>query len=190
MAQQASAKSNLHSNDQPQDKAPLVRQAYDPLGLAPREFFSMAPFSLMRSMAEEMDRVFTGAALSGGTAPAVLWAPSIEVSRHNGDISIRAELPGLKPEEVKVEMIDGALVVEGERKFEKEEDQHGIYRTERRYGRFYRSIPLPEGAKADQARAKFENGILEVTVPVTERPSDRRQIPIESSSRASAEKKS
>lgn len=201
MAQQAPAKSNLQSsnvqssnmqssnaqsNDQLQRKTPEVRQVYGPLGLSPREFFSMGPFSLMKRMAEEMDRAWVSPAASGEAQ--ALWSPSIEVLQHNGDIAIRADLPGLKPDEVKVEVIDGALVVEGERKFEDRENQRGVYRTERLYGRFYRSIPLPEGAKTDQARAKFENGVLEVTVPVTEQSSDRRQIPIEATTTAAAPK--
>jgi HSP20 family protein len=114
----------------------------------------------------------------------------MEVVRRNGDIAIRAELPGLKPDEVKVEVIDGALVVEGERKFAEEENQRGLYRTERLYGRFYRSIALPEDAKTDQARAKVENGVLEVTVPLDERSSNRKQIPVETASQTGAARKS
>ena len=148
MAQEAPAQSN-QSNEQSQGKTALSRQSQAPIALAPRELFSLTPFSLMRRMAEDFDRVFTGTALSGGDTRAALWSPTIEVVRRNGDIAIRAELPGLKPDEVKVEVIDGALVVEGERKFEEEENQRGVYRTERLYGRFYRSIALPENAKTD-----------------------------------------
>jgi HSP20 family protein len=61
-----------------------------------------------------------------------------------------------------------------------------VHRTEIRYGRFYRSIPLPEGANVEQARARFENGVLEVTVPVPEEKVQRKQIPIQSGSSASA----
>jgi hypothetical protein len=71
-------------------------------------------------------------------------------------------------------------------KFEHEEDQGGVHRTEVRYDRFYRVVPLPEGAKVDQARARFENGVLRMTVPVSEQQSQRRQIPVEASSAASA----
>ena len=160
-----------------------------PLGasLAPIDLFSLNPFSLMRRMTEEMDRVFgeSGRGGNSGTGTAI-WAPAIEVSEQDGNYVINAELPGLKPEEVKVEVTDDGLVVQGERKFEREEDQGGVHRTELRYGRFYRVIPLPEGAKIDQARARFENGVLQVTVPVSEQQSQRRQIPVEASSAASA----
>ena len=85
-----------------------------------------------------------------------LWSPAIEISQHNGDYKIRAELPGLKPEDVKVEVNGDALVLEGDRKFEHEDKKDGVYRSERQYGHFYRSIPLPEGADVDKAHAKFE----------------------------------
>jgi HSP20 family protein len=83
---------------------------------------------------------------------------------------------------VKVEIADDALVLEGERKFEREENRGDIRRTELQYGHFYRSIPLPEGANAEQAHARFENGVLEITIPVPQQESNRRQIPVEASS--------
>jgi HSP20 family protein len=84
-------------------------------------------------------------------------------------------------EDVKVEALDDALVIQGERKFEHEEKRKGVFRSER-YGRFYREIPLPEGASADEAKAHFKNGVLEIELPVPERKSKRREIPIGSGS--------
>src|SRR5258706_16337605 len=83
-------------------------------------------------------------------------------------------------------MTDDAIVLEGERKCEHEENKGGVHITERRYGRFYRAIPLPEGAKTDQAQAKFENGVLEVEVPVEQPKEQRRQIPIQSATQATS----
>ena len=85
----------------------------------------------------------------------------------------------MKPEEVKVEITDDAVVLQGERKSEREETRKGVHLTERQYGNFYRTIPLPEGAQTDQARAKYEHGVLEVTIPVPQRKSNRREIPVE-----------
>jgi HSP20 family protein len=116
----------------------------------------------------------------------IVWAPAVEVSEREGNYVVRAELPGLKPEDVKLEIENDALVLQGERKVEREEDKGGVHRTEIRYGRFYRSIPLPEGANVAQARARFENGVLEVTVPVPEEKLQRKQIPIQSGPSASA----
>ena len=143
-------------------------------------FSIMNPFTMLRRMTEDMDRAFVEAARNrGGDA---VWAPVIEVTEREGNYVVRAELPGLKPEEVKVECTDEALVIEGERKLEREED--GGRRSERMYGRFYRVIPLPEGAKVTDAQARFEDGVLEVTVPFAKRDEKRRQIPIESGASA------
>jgi len=83
---------------------------------------------------------------------------------------------------VKLEITDDAIVIQGERKAEHEEKKrrHPCDRTALR-AKFFRAIPLPEGAKVAEARAKFENGILEVTVPTEEQRSERREIPIEGS---------
>jgi HSP20 family protein len=161
------------------------RGGYDPLfSLSPVDFFRMNPFTLMRRMTEEMDRAFgeQGRATNGGT----LWTPAIEVSEKDGNYVVRAELAGLKPEDVKVEIDGDVLVLEGERKFEHEEDKNGVHRTEIRYGQFYRAVPLPEGAKVDQAQAKFNNGVLEIAVPVAAQKPNRKQIQIESGSKSSA----
>jgi HSP20 family protein len=154
--------------------------------IAPMDFFRMNPFSLMRRMTEEMDRVFGDGGQERASGGDVLWVPAVEVSQREGNYVVRAELPGLKPEDVKLEIEDDALVLQGERKVEREEDSGGAHRTEIRYGRFYRSVPLPDGVNAEQARAKFENGVLEVTVPVSEEKTQRKQIPIQTGSTAAA----
>ena len=148
------------------------------LALSPVDAFRLIPFSLMRRMTEEMDHMF-GEIVSGGGAAG---APAIEVLERDGKYIARAELPGMKPEDVKLEVTDEAIVIQGERKVEHEETKDGVHLTERQYGQFSRRIPLPDGAKIDEARAKFENGILEVTVPLQEQQSKRREIPIEASS--------
>jgi HSP20 family protein len=85
---------------------------------------------------------------------------------------------------VKVEVTNDALVIHGERKVEQEQEEGGTRRTERQYGLFYRSIPLPEGADVEHASAKFENGLLEVTVPVPQQQQQRRSIPIQAATNA------
>jgi len=137
--------------------------------------FGANPFSMMKRFSEEMDRAFAGFA-----APAEfeLWAPLIEVKHKNGNFVVRAELPGLTKDEVKVEVLEESLVIEGERKREKEEKGEEFYRSERYYGKFYRSIPLPKGAKAEEIKAELTNGVLEVVIPVPELKPATRQIPI------------
>jgi len=138
-------------------------------------FFGMSPFAMMREFTDELDQMFRG---SAPAAESQAWTPAIDVQRCNGSLVISAELPGLKKEDVKVEVTDDALTIEGERKQEHKEDHGGYHRWERSYGRFYRSIPLPEGAKGDQVKAELKEGVLKVSVPVPESKTKTRQIPV------------
>jgi HSP20 family protein len=181
------AKQNVQTNEEQQQsqarQGSLVRRGGGSslaLTLSPFELFLTNPFSVMRRMTDEMDRAFAEFSGSNGDS-SNLWTPAIEVSQRDGQLIVRADLPGMKPEDVKVEVADGALTIEGERKFEHEEDRGSMHRTERRYGRFYRMLPLPEDANVQQAQAKFENGVLQVTVPVPAQQTNRRQIPVQSS---------
>ena len=158
----------------------------DPFFVSPREFFSSNPFTLMRRMNEEMDRVFGDFGFSRSQGESGIWSPAIEVSERDGNYIVHAELPGLRPEDVKVEVAEDSLVIQGERKSTQEENQGGIRRSERRYGQFYRRIPLPEGVNPEQVRAKFENGVLEVVTPVPQQQNRARQIPIEGGTGSSA----
>jgi HSP20 family protein len=150
----------------------------------PYDLFSADPFSMMRHLRDEMDRTF-GRFFGNSQESSVengFWSPAIDVTQRDGELQVHAELPGLKPEDVKVELAADSLVIQGERKVEHEENKGGMYRSERKYGRFYREIPLPEGAMAEQAKAQFNNGVLHVTLPVPEQKSNRRSIPIETAS--------
>lgn len=148
---------------------------------SPAEFFTMNPFSMMRRLSEEMDRAFGSSfGLARGTEPEHIWAPAIEVRERDNKLVVCADLPGMNKDDVKVEVNEEGLVIEGERKREEEESRGGMHRTERSYGRFYRLIPLPEGAQADQANAQFKDGVLEVTVPIPESKNKPREIPIKS----------
>ena len=156
-------------------------RGWDPFGshLHPSEFFSANPFSILRRMSEEMDRTFGSFFGQSSGARGGSWFPAIEVSEQNGQLQVHAELPGVKPEDVKVEVTNDSLVLHGERKSEHEHKIGGAYRSERRYGEFYREIPLPQGVNPDDAKAQFRNGVLEITLPIPEQASNRRQIPIQ-----------
>ena len=137
--------------------------------------FGTSPFNLMKRFTDEFDRMF------GGFTPAAeteLWAPALEVKHIEGNLVVTAELPGIAKEDIKVEVIEESLVIEGEKKKVKEEKGEGFYRSERTYGNFYRSIPLPKGAKTEQVKAELTNGILKVVIPVPEMKPALKEVPI------------
>jgi HSP20 family protein len=151
--------------------------------LNPFDLLWLSPFGVMRRMTRELERAAGNLGLTGGDAG---WLPAVEVSERDGKLRVQAELPGLSPDEVRVEIGDNEIVIQGERRVEHEENRRGVRRTEREYGVFYRTIPLPEGAQVDQAKASFRNGLLEITVPVPQRASERRPLAIESGSEPGA----
>jgi HSP20 family protein len=116
------------------------------------------------------DRAFSGGlGRSAGSFPdfstssvSAVWAPRVEAFQKGDEFIVRAELPGLNKEDVRVNVTDDAIVIEGERRDEHEDKREGFYHTERSYGSFYRAIPLPEGAIGEKADATFKDGVLEV----------------------------
>ena len=112
---------------------------------------------------------------TGQRTGTTLWSPQIETFHRGDQFVVRADLPGLKKEDVNIELTDDSLTIEGERREEHEEDREGYYRSERSYGSFYRVVPLPEGAIAESAKAKFENGVLEVEIQAPPREVSRKR---------------
>ena len=153
---------------------PVARRSDFGLG----EPFTSGPLWMMRRFSEEMDRLFAHSIsrLRGGEG---VWSPAIEVRERNGNLEVTAELPGLKKEDVKVEVTEDGLVIEGEKHQEMEEKEGEFYRSERSYGRFYRTIPLPVGASPEQVKAEFKDGILRVSVPIPENKRQGRPVPIQ-----------
>jgi HSP20 family protein len=142
-----------------------------------------SPFGTMRRFADEMDRLFDDFRTSlfprlDFSRMEAAWAPPVEVSERGGQLVIRAELPGLAKKDVRVEIREDAVTIEGERRREREEKRKGFYRSERSYGSFFRQIPLPEGIDSTSAKATFKDGVLEVTMPAPPRPTKGRTIPI------------
>jgi HSP20 family protein len=109
--------------------------------------------------------------VSGGT-PA-LWSPAVEVFEKGNKLVVHAEIPGVSKDDINIDVTDDVLTIEGERRQESEDRGEGYYRSERSYGRFVRSIPLPEGVDSDKAEAKFKDGVLEVTIPAPKRERKR-----------------
>ncbi len=102
------------------------------------------------------------------------WTPAVEVFQRNNELTIKADLPGLKREEVSVDLTEDTVTIQGERKREQQEEREGYYRSERSYGGFCRVVRLPEGAISDRAKATFRDGVLEITMPAPPASRGRR----------------
>ena len=136
------------------------------------------PFELMTRMSEEMDRTFDhfwrdfglprrsrlARGLFSRHSQHDVWAPRVEAFQKGDRFIVRAEIPGVKKNDVQVELNDDALTIRGERREEREEEREGFFQSEREYGQFYRVIPLPEGTIGESAKASFRDGILEVSM--------------------------
>jgi len=95
------------------------------------------------------------------------WAPAVDIEETDGEYLIKAELPDVRKEEVKVQVLEGVLSIEGERKQEKEEKGKRYHKVERAYGKFVRQFTLPTEVAADKVKAEFKEGMLNVPLPKT-----------------------
>jgi HSP20 family protein len=157
------------------------------------------PFDMMRRWSDEMERAFGDwpwgkSAMSNLMRPfemmrssyprlfesekGAMFMPQIEVLEKEGRLLVRADLPGMRKEDVKVRVDDNGLQIEGERKQESEETHEGYYRSERSYGSFFRSIPLPEGTDIANVKAEFKDGVLEISMPAPAKKENGRTVEI------------
>ncbi|HXR29504.1 MAG TPA: Hsp20/alpha crystallin family protein [Solirubrobacteraceae bacterium] len=120
------------------------------------------PFAELGELRSRFDRLFEDFAEGRERK----WVPAIDVERDNGNLIVRADVPGMKPEEVKIEVEDDILTVSGEHEERKEEKDKTYLRRERRYGSFSRSLVLPAGVEAKKIKAKTHDGVVEVTIPL------------------------
>jgi HSP20 family protein len=164
--------------------------------------FGASPFSMLRRITDDMDRLFESfgfgrPALSSDVVRAALptytgesawglWSPRIDVRERDGRLSIAVDLPGVRKDEVNVEITPEAVTIQGERRQEWTSDERGYYRRERSYGNFQRTIALPEGANIDSAAASFRDGVLHIDIQVPQRPMQGRKLEIKEASRSEA----
>lgn len=120
------------------------------------------PFGELSELRTRFDRMFDD--LADGRERT--WTPAIDVERDNGNLVVRADVPGIKPEEVRIEVADDILTVSGEHEERTEEKDKHYVRRERRYGSFSRSMAIPAGVDAKQIKAKTHDGVVEVTIPL------------------------
>ena len=122
------------------------------------------PFREMTSVQNQFNRLMDQ--MWGGRQES--WLPAVDVFDKQDSVVLKAELAGMDPDDIEIEVEDNVLTIKGERKFQETVDEERYYRVERRYGSFQRSLALPQGVKADEIQAAYDDGILTVTVPKAE----------------------
>jgi len=124
------------------------------------------PFRDMEEMVRGMQRALSGwQARPEDTSALSDWSPSVDIGETDHEFLVKAELPDVKKEDIKVTVQDNTLSISGERKMEKEEEGLRFHRMERSYGRFERSFSLPETTDSEKIRSEFKDGILTVYLP-------------------------
>jgi len=134
------------------------------------ELSTWTPFDRLASLRDEVNRLFdfTSPTLSRDAGLFSSWAPVLDVSHDKDFVYVRAELPGMKKEEIDISLHNGMISISGERKHEDESKDGENYRTERFFGRFNRSVALPTSVDANKVRASYKDGVLSVTLPKAE----------------------
>ena len=139
-------------------------------------------FDIQRDMDLLMRRMFDSTDF-GGHTPAIgarRWVPAVDVLQRDGDLVIRAELPGIDPErDVEITLQENVLTIRGERRYEDHGNGNGVHRYESAYGTFQRSVLLPKGVTEKDINATYENGILELVVPGAVELAQGRRIPVQ-----------
>ena len=134
------------------------------------------PFRDLRSLQDEMNRLFSGT-FSRGSQDEVLrgaWSPSVDIFENKNEIVLEAELPGMTADDVNISIENNVLTLHGERKFEKKDESDNFHRVERSYGSFTRSFTLPPTVSSENAQAEFQNGVLRLILAKREEAKPRR----------------
>jgi len=129
-------------------------------------------FDMTSRMNQMLDNIF-----GEDDGDKTVWGPSVDVVENDDSYQIMAELPGIKMDDVKINLADDVLTVKGEKKNEVSESKRSFYRVERCYGRFQRSFTLPSSVDAEKVKANLDNGVLTITLPKAEQ-AKAREIPI------------
>lgn len=137
---------------------------------APRGYYGYGGrHSAMQRFVDQMEEVFGGLGRSA-------WSPAIEVFSDEGHLVVRADLPGLSKDDLRIEIQGDVLTIAGERRHEHEGRRDGWFHSERGYGAFARTVQIPRGVKTEDAEATFDNGVLEVRFAAPEKGGRRVEI--------------
>jgi HSP20 family protein len=130
------------------------------------------PMRELDLLRREMDQLFEG--LTDWNIPSLsmngetTWMPEIELKETDNDVILKAQIPGMDPKDLDVQVSPEAVMIAGERRQETKTEEKGFFRSEFRYGRFSRTIPLPTEVRHDQVTSTFKDGLLTLTLPKTE----------------------
>ena len=123
------------------------------------------PFMELDEIQQRLNRLFVERTSKTGETNFADFMPAVDIEETDGDFIVKADLPDVKKEEIKVHVQDGVLAIEGERKHQKEETGKRFHKIEREYGRFVRRFALPTEVDAEKVRAEFKDGVLSIVVP-------------------------
>ena len=128
------------------------------------------PFADISQLREQVNRLFEQSLTTSGHEPASMrtWAPTVDIEETKDALIIHAELPGIKPEEISIQVEGDTLTLRGERQIQREEKDKQFVRVERAYGAFQRSFTLGIPIKTDEVNACYNNGVLDITLPKAE----------------------
>ncbi|MDX1810688.1 MAG: Hsp20/alpha crystallin family protein [Gammaproteobacteria bacterium] len=141
------------------------------------------PWDMLKQMHKEMDNLFSSrfpdlqsdiAGFAGSN-----WVPAVDVKEEDDKFVIHADIPGVAPKDIKVNIENGVLTIKGEKKHERTESEKNFRRIERSSGSFFRQFSLPETVDPDHISAKSDNGVLELTIPKTSKTKSNREITVE-----------
>lgn len=134
---------------------PIRRRAWSPLA------------QIQEEMGNVLSRFF-------GEGPEVTMSPAMDILETDNEVVVKAELPGLKAEDIKVSVENGALTISGEKRQEREQKDRNYHLVQRRFGSFYRSVMLPSGVDADKVDARYHDGVLTLTMPKSEQAKPKK----------------
>lgn len=127
------------------------------------------PLKELVTLQDRMSQLFEGTSKAAAEeGPVIDWAPAVDIYEDAEAIQVRAELPGMNMKEIEVKVADNTLQIKGDKKLEHSERRENYHRVERVFGRFVRSFSLPNTVAQDKIKAKYENGILNITLPKRE----------------------
>lgn len=128
------------------------------------------PFRELEALQEDVNRLFeeSFARPRRESRAARVWAPPVDVAEDEGKVVVKVELPGMKREDIDIELSGDTLTIRGERKFENEDRKENYMRVERAYGRFQRSFNIGVPVKSNKVKASYKDGVLEITIPKSE----------------------